>query len=169
MLLKNTFNTNFFTLWLCITISFTFLQSLEAQIDSLQTVQYYIDTGNTYNKNYQFEDAITNYLTAVNILEKRKDSSQLTTVYTNIGVVNAKLKNFDKAIEYLTKSLNYVGNNESLKLRTLYNISAFYSDNKDIETSILKSKEAEIIAKKLIASTSPTYPTHDKPNTTAKL
>ncbi len=132
-----------------IPLMYLFSYNLCAQVDSLQTPEYHINLGNAFNHQGKFEDAITSYLLAVTILENKKDSTQLATVYTNIGVVNAKLKNFDKAIQYLEKSLPFFGNNENLKLRALYNISAFYFDKKDIETSILKSKSAEIIAKKL--------------------
>ena len=67
-------------------------------IDSTKTATYFISKGNKNLKKQNFEQSIKNYLEALKILENEKDSIQLIKVYTNIGVLNARLKNFDKAI-----------------------------------------------------------------------
>lgn len=117
--------------------------------DSTAIANAHFTKGNKYNDSQRYDEAIIEYLKVVTILEKQKDTAKLVKVYTNIGVVNARLQNLDKAILYLEKSLNYVRNNDNLKLQVLSNISSLHGDKKDIEAALEKGKEAENLAKKL--------------------
>lgn len=111
--------------------------------------QELINEGNDLNKAQKFDNAILKYLEATKILENLGDSVQLATVYSNIGAVNARLKNFDKAILYLEKATSYITTDNNLKLRATYNISGIHLEKKDFKTSLIKAKEAEKLALKL--------------------
>ncbi|RBW60845.1 hypothetical protein DS884_04515 [Tenacibaculum sp. E3R01] len=117
--------------------------------DSIKTATYFISKGNKNLKKQNFEQSIKNYLEALKILENEKDSIQLIKVYTNIGVLNARLKNFDKAIIYLQKSLSHIKKEDNLKLQVLFNIAGLYTENRDITSSLKINQEAETLAKKL--------------------
>ena len=117
--------------------------------DSTKIAEAFVFAGNEFNKSQKYEKAITNYLKAVKVFEKLKDSAQLIRIYTNIGVVNARLKNLDKAILYLEKSLTYITNNENFKVQVLYNISGLYADKKEIDKALEIGKKTETLAKKL--------------------
>ncbi len=131
------------TLFLCTSLVFGQIS------DSTEIANIFFKKGNEYNNSQNYEKAIIEYLKAVTILEKQKDSSKLVPIYTNIGVVNARIQNLDKAIFYLEKSLLYIRNNENLKLQVLSNISGLYNDKKDTQASLEKNIEAENLAKKL--------------------
>lgn len=131
-----------------------FLISLNAysksnQTDSIAKADEFLNIGNENIKLQNFEEAIVNYLQAVKILEAKKDTARLVRVYTNIGVVNAQLKNLNNAIVFLEKSLSYIKNNDNLKLQVLTNVAGLYYDSGDFEKSLNASSRAEILALKL--------------------
>lgn len=119
------------------------------QMDSTRIANDFLTKGNENLKLQEFEEAIVNYLEAVKILEVKKDTARLVRVYTNIGVVNARLKDFGKAILYFEKSLSYIKNDDNLKLQVLTNIAGLYYDTKDFEKSLKTNAQSEILAKKL--------------------
>ena len=108
--------------------------------------------GNLYYYRQDFKNAIDYYINASEVFEELKDSLNLSKVFTNIGSINAQLKSPKRAILYLTKALNYAGKNEMLKMQILANISAVYSEEKQIDKAILTMNEAEKIAIKLKAT-----------------
>ena len=65
-------------------------------LHNLATIQYY---------KQDFEKALSIYLKAAKILEQAKNSKQLVNTYTNIGSINAALKNFKNAQKYLERAL----------------------------------------------------------------
>lgn len=114
-----------------------------------EEVKSIIDEGNLLNNSQKYKEAISKYFKAIHLLEKLNDSTRLATVYTNIGVVNARLKSFENAILYLEKANEYQTKDKNLKLRTLYNISSLYYDKKDFESFLKKAKKVEQLAKEL--------------------
>lgn len=113
------------------------------------STQRHLSKGNKLSKNQEYEKAIVSYLKALDILEKEQDSSKLSSAYISIGVVNARLKNFDKTIWYLEKANQLIIKNNNAKLRTIYNLSGFYYDNKNVTSFLSTIKKAESLAVEL--------------------
>ena len=117
--------------------------------DSTKTANAHFLKGNELNESQNYEQAIVEYLKAVSILEEQKDSAKLVPLYTNIGALNARIQNLDMAVFYFEKSLRCNKSNENLRLAVLSNIASLYNDKKDRKSSLKKSAEAEVLAKKL--------------------
>ncbi len=90
-------------------------------LHNLGTIQYY---------KQDFQKALDIYLQAAKVLEKAKNSKQLVNTYTNIGSINASLKNFKNAQLYLERALPLSDFNEILRLQILVNLSNIYREQK---------------------------------------
>ncbi len=106
---------------------------------NLGTIQYY---------KQDFQKALDIYLKAAKVLEKAKNSKQLVNTYTNIGSINASLKNFKNAQLYLERALPLSDFNEILRLQILVNLSTIYKDQKLFKKYTRSVFEAEELAKK---------------------
>jgi len=119
---------------------------LDKNLDSLNIALTYLNIGNIYNGKQENNKAITYYLKATKVFETYNDSSSMAKAYGNIGTINAKIGNHDKALEFLEKSLLYIGNDQALKLQITSNVSAIYGDKGNYIKAIEVNKEAEQIA-----------------------
>ncbi len=88
---------------------------------NLGTIQYY---------KQDFKKALDIYLKAAKILEQAKNSKQLVNTYSNIGSINAALKNFKNAQIYLERALPLSDFNEILRLQILVNLCNTYYEQK---------------------------------------
>ncbi|GAA4274741.1 tetratricopeptide repeat protein [Aquimarina gracilis] len=113
---------------------------LEGQtLHNLGTIQYY---------KQDFQKALDIYLKAAKVLEKAKNSKQLVNTYTNIGSINASLKNFKNAQLYLERALPLSSFNEVLRLQILVNLCNIYREQKLYKRYTNNIFEAEKLAKK---------------------
>src|SRR5688572_21081898 len=81
--------------------------------------------GNSYWYEGIYEFAQNYYLLAARQYQSINDSIGLSQVYNNIGEVNKRLGETDKALEYLVRSLE-LKKNDSTRDITLYNIGELY-------------------------------------------
>ncbi|WP_025742098.1 tetratricopeptide repeat-containing sensor histidine kinase [Aquimarina pacifica] len=95
-----------------------------------------------------YADALSMYLKAAKILEQTNDTKQLVNTYSNIGAINATLKNFKNAQLYLERALSISDFNEILKLQILVNLSTIYTEQKLYKKYIDNTKVAEELALK---------------------
>lgn len=117
-------------------------------IDSTTLGSNYINLANSFQFQQRFDEAITTYLKASEIFEKQKNNFRLAQIYLNIGSLNARNKNFDKAIEYLNKALTSADENEILKLHLQTNLSSLYIDKGNYSKGLELAYLAERLAKK---------------------
>ena len=82
-----------------------------------------------------------------NLLEQAENREVLNKVFINIGSINARLGNSEKAILYMNKALKEV-DDDRLKMEILSNLSGVYYDEKNIDKAISLSHEAEELAMK---------------------
>ncbi len=90
-------------------------------LHNLGTIQY---------KKQEFEKALALYIEAAKTTEKSKNKKLLVNTYTNIGVINARLQNFNNAQKYLEKALGLIQNNTPLQLQVLVNLLGVYKNQK---------------------------------------
>ncbi|WP_109301083.1 tetratricopeptide repeat protein [Aquimarina sp. AU474] len=102
---------------------------------NLGTIEYY---------KQDFHKALDIYLKAAKVLEKANNSKQLVNTYTNIGSINAALKNFKNAQIYLERALPLSDFNEVLRLQILVNLSTIYKEQKlfkKYESSVFEAEQ----------------------------
>jgi tetratricopeptide (TPR) repeat protein len=107
-------------------------------IHNLATIQYY---------KQDFQKALELYVQAANILEQTKKTEQLVSTYSNIGAINASLKNYKNAQIYLERALALSDFNEVVKLQILVNLCNIYYSEKQFKKyteSIFKAEELAI-------------------------
>ncbi|MEL0652875.1 tetratricopeptide repeat protein [Algibacter sp. TI.3.09] len=107
-------------------------------IHNLATIQYY---------KQDFQKALELYVQAAGILEQTKKTEQLVSTYSNIGAINASLKNYKNAQIYLERALALSDFDEVVKLQILVNLCNIYYSEKQFEKyteSIFKAEELAI-------------------------
>ncbi|MCL5247140.1 tetratricopeptide repeat protein [Cellulophaga sp. 20_2_10] len=109
-------------------------------LHNLGTIQYY---------KQDFKKALDFYLQAAKILEKTTNNKQLVSTYSNIGAINATLKNYKNAQLYLERALLLSDFNETIKLQILVNLSNIYFSQDLFKKYTETIFRAEEIAKKL--------------------
>lgn len=98
-------------------------------------------------KKQRFEKALNYYVESARKTEKSNNQKLLGNTYANIGIINAQLKNFDKAQTYLEKAIDLLKNKELFKLQLLVNLSNIYKEQKlfsKFENSIFKAEKLAI-------------------------
>lgn len=108
-------------------------------LHNLATIQYY---------KQDFKKALTLYLQAAEILEQTKNTKQLVSTYSNIGAINASLRNFKNAQIYFERALNLNTVNDAAKLPILVNLASIYYDQKHFKKYTARIFEAEQLALK---------------------
>ncbi|HMG89975.1 MAG TPA: tetratricopeptide repeat protein [Chryseolinea sp.] len=102
--------------------------------------------GNSYWYEGIYEFAQNYYLLAARQYKNINDSVGLSQVYNNIGEVNKRLGETDKALEYLVRSLQ-LKKNDSTRDITLYNIGELYITTKEFVKATEYIKQSLAIAK----------------------
>jgi tetratricopeptide (TPR) repeat protein len=102
--------------------------------------------GNSYWHEGIYEFAQNYYLLAARQYQSINDSVGLSQVYNNIGEVNKRLGETDKALEYLVRSLE-LKKNDSTRDITLYNIGELYIITKDFSKAMEYIRQSLAIAK----------------------
>ncbi len=106
---------------------------------NLGTISYY---------QQDFKKALKTYVKAATILEKANNAKQLINTYSNIGAINATLKNFDNAQIYLERVLALSDSNEIIRLQILVNLSSIYKEQGNFVKYIEHIETAEKLALK---------------------
>lgn len=120
---------------------------LSSTEDSTHLARAYIGLGKIKLVQSEFDASLENYLKAES-LTQTKNQENLLDIYTGIGVVHSKLKNFQKAIIYLQKAL-YLATKEDLqRLKVLVNLAGVYVETDNAE-ALLTYQKALRLAKKL--------------------
>ncbi len=117
------------------------------KIDSQILGMTYNNMGNLFHYKQDFENAVKYYVQASNILTQPENIAVLSKAFANIGSIHARLGNSEKAILYMTKALDNVGQDDRLKMQVLANLSGVYYDEKNVDKAITVSHEAEELAK----------------------
>ena len=115
-------------------------------IDSLTYGETILNLGSISYYKQDLEQAVGHYLEASKIFERYDDTVRLGKVYSNIGGIQAQLKNPEKAIFYLKKALSYSIDNELLRIQVLANLSGAYNENGSMDKAIAAALEAEKLA-----------------------
>ena len=115
-------------------------------IDSLTYGETILNLGSISYYKQDLEQAVGHYLEASKIFERYDDTVRLGKVYSNIGGIQAQLKNPEKAIFYLKKALSYSIDNELLRIQVLANLSGAYNENGSMDKAIAAALETEKLA-----------------------
>ncbi len=107
----------------------------------------YQNLGNIHVFRKENERAINHYLEALKLFERRNDSIGVAKVYSNIGIIHSRLKNFTEAISYFEKARLYAEIDEVVNLQVLANLAGIYHDQNNFEKSIRIGNEALSLAK----------------------
>lgn len=110
----------------------------------------YINLGNAYQYKGEFNNVIDNYIKGIKIFEEIKDSSRLGMSYENLASFYSSLKNHDKEIEYLTKALHIIPNNDDERLSYAFgDLGLAYLSTNQTEKAFANFKKADSISKRL--------------------
>ena len=120
----------------------------EKRVGEANLAETYQNFGNIYNYGQDYEKAVDYYLKASELYELKQDTIGLGKIFSNIGGINARLKNREKAIFYMNKALNYLTHDEPLKMQVLTNLSGIYFEEKKIDKAIRTALASEALAKK---------------------
>ena len=88
-------------------------------LHNLGTIQFY---------QQDFQNALDIYLKAAKVLENAKSNRLLVNTYSNIGSINAHLKNYKNAQVYLERALPLSDFNQILRLQILVNLNNIYRE-----------------------------------------
>ena len=88
-------------------------------LHNLGTIQFY---------QQDFQNALDIYLKAAKVLENAKSNKLLVNTYSNIGSINAHLKNYKNAQVYLERALPLSDFNQILRLQILVNLNNIYRE-----------------------------------------
>lgn len=108
-------------------------------LHNLGTIQYY---------KQDFKKALDFYVQASKLLERTNNNKQLVSTYSNIGAINASLKNYKNAQLYLERALLLSEFDETIKLQILINLSNVYHSQHLYKKYTKTIFEAEKIAEK---------------------
>ncbi|WP_179352065.1 tetratricopeptide repeat-containing sensor histidine kinase [Winogradskyella vidalii] len=108
-------------------------------LHNLGTIQYY---------KQNLKEALTLYLEASETLEKTNKTNKLVSIYSNIGAINATLKNYKNAQIYFERALALSDFDDHLKLQVLVNLSSVYYNQKLFKKYTESIFEAEAFALK---------------------
>ncbi|WP_417887270.1 histidine kinase [Zunongwangia sp.] len=115
--------------------------------DSSQLAAAYIGLAKSELVQSKFDRALGNYIHAETFTNSQNQQN-LQEIYTGIGVVHSKLKNFKKAEDYLKKALNQITTENIFALKVYINLAGLYieTDNPKALSTYQKSLK---LAKKL--------------------
>lgn len=112
-------------------------------LHNLATIQYY---------EQNFEAALSLFMQAAELLEQTENLQKLVSTYSNIGTINATLKNFKNAQIYFERALELSDFNTGIKLQVLVNLSSVYYSKKEYSKYLKHLFEAEELALELQAT-----------------
>lgn len=82
--------------------------------------QTFVNMGNTYQFEGNYNKAVSNYLSGLKIFETIKDSAALSQSYQNLSAIYTTLKNPELEILYLKKALQYSNTANKEQIGALY-------------------------------------------------
>ncbi len=106
--------------------------------------QVFHNLGSIAYRKQDFDKAIELYIKAAQLTESSKNKGLLLHTYTNIGVINAQLKQFKNAQNYLEKAVVLADERNPLKLQVLVNLGNVYRAqkyHKKFESTFLNAEE----------------------------
>ncbi|RCW92451.1 tetratricopeptide repeat protein [Winogradskyella arenosi] len=112
-------------------------------LHNLGTIQYY---------KQNFEAALSLFMQAAELLEQAEIPQKLVSTYSNIGAINATLKNLKNAQVYFERALELSDFNAGIKLQVLVNLSSVYYSKKEYSKYLKRIFEAEELALELQAT-----------------
>lgn len=118
----------------------------EPALDSTNLGQTHLTLGNALNYQQNFSDGIAQYLRALAIFEATQDTIDAGKILANIGNVYVRHENFEKAIHYSQRALEYAGTDTLLRLHVLLNLSDAYVGEEAIDKAIVAAHRAEVLA-----------------------
>ncbi|WBL24537.1 tetratricopeptide repeat-containing sensor histidine kinase [Zunongwangia sp. HGR-M22] len=115
--------------------------------DSALLAAAYIGLAKSELVRSKFDLALKNYINAEKFTNNRNQQN-LQEIYTGIGVVHSKLKNFEKAEVYFKKALNQITSENIFALKVYINLAGLYVETNNAEALSTYQKSLKL-AKKL--------------------
>lgn len=84
----------------------------------------------------EYNEAIENYLKALEIFQSEKDYKSASYIYNNIGIVYKNIKNYKKAIEYYKLAYEFE-DRDDLGASILLNIGSVYENINDYDSALV--------------------------------
>lgn len=108
------------------------LQYNQGNILPKKTLASLVNTAIIFEKQYRFKEALQTYQKALEFSEKSKDSSSIAGIWLNLGILNHRMKDDEKAVEILGKSYAYYSSKrDTLRMANiLNNIATCYFPSK---------------------------------------
>lgn len=110
----------------------------ESSGDKYQSSRMLLNLANIQKNIKDYVGSEITTVAAIKSLKPLKKYSQLYSAYNNLGIVNNELKEYDKALEFHQKAIDYereFGSNV-LKASSFNNIGVVYSNKKEYEKSL---------------------------------
>jgi len=100
--------------------------------------------GASYSLQSNFSQALDVYKTTLEIAVRIADTAAIANIYNNIGIANMKIGNYNEALEYLLKAMNYYDAMEAgvNKYKTISNIGLLYMEIDNYEKSLFHFSES---------------------------
>ncbi|MCK7591533.1 sensor histidine kinase [Subsaxibacter sp. CAU 1640] len=113
-------------------------ESLSNPLDSLMMASAYNNIGACNRSLGSYEEALTMYLKALSIYEKKNALKEMATVNNNIGMVYSYLNINDKAIQYHLKAIDIFEKESNKKgISEAYNnIAIIYANDGDLDKAL---------------------------------
>lgn len=122
----------------------------ESLRDTLAVSKCHTNIGGSYWEMNQPEEALKNYLKAMNILESMQETNEVSvsSILGNIGLIYRQRNQFSEALVYYQKSLelNIKNNMKMSEAINLQNIGSLYSKTKHFEKALTYFQEAKRVA-----------------------
>ncbi len=122
----------------------------ESLQDTLAVSKCHTNIGGSYWEMNQPEEALENYLKAMNILESMQETNEVSvsSILGNIGLIYRQRNQFSEALVYYQKSLelNIKNNMKMSEAINLQNIGSLYSKTKHFEKALPYFQEAKRVA-----------------------
>lgn len=105
--------------------------------------------GNIFLMQRNPDKALENYLLSLDNYDVKKDTAELSKLYTNIGTLYSMLKELPKAKQYFLKSLTGNKNENPDRLKTLTNLAGVYAESGESALALRTFNQGLSLAGKL--------------------
>ncbi|CAM1354336.1 conserved hypothetical protein [Tenacibaculum ascidiaceicola] len=97
----------------------------------------YMKKGHYYQKKYQYDDAIDNYLLALEYTEKHNNKSLAFSIKHSIGSLKRRLQIYDEAAVIFKENLEYAEKNslKNRRLSSIMELANLYTDSQSIDSA----------------------------------
>lgn len=123
------------------------LELYDENCNYVRSIDCQIILGININRTHNYLQAEKHLLNALQVSKTLNDNERISVIYHNLGFVFFTQNNYQKAIEYFSKSLDYGSDNET-KTRTYYSLAESCLNIKDFKAVKHCIENGNILAKK---------------------